>query len=92
MSNVLPDGEIAEGINSFNSNQSEVLTVFHACAKDYVKYGHDVEPGYIFLSGRSGTGKSHSIKLIYHAISKTSFIVVRILKNQELFYLDLQEM
>ena len=42
----------------------------HIWAKDYVKYnGHDVEPVHIFLSGSSGTGKSHLVKVIYDAIS-----------------------
>ena len=33
--------------------------------------GHNVEPIHIFLSGRGGTGKSHLVKMIYNAISKT---------------------
>ena len=32
---------------------------------------HDVEPVHIFLSGSGGTGKSHLVKVIYSAISKT---------------------
>ena len=68
---ILPDGEIAKGVNSLNSNQREVFNVVHKWAKDYVKCnGHNVEPVYIFLSGSGDTGKSHLVKIIYSAISK----------------------
>ena len=44
----------------------------HTWAKDYVKYDeHDVKPVHIFLSWSGGTGKSHLMKVIYNAISKT---------------------
>ena len=44
----------------------------HAWAKEYIKYeGHNVEPIHIFLSGSGGAGKSHLVKVIYNAISKT---------------------
>ena len=44
----------------------------HKWAKDYVKSnGHNVEPIYIFFSGSGDTGKSHLVKVIYNAISKT---------------------
>ena len=46
----------------------------HRWTKDYVKYdGHNVKPIHIFLSGSGGTGKSHLVKVIYNAISKTLF-------------------
>ena len=45
MSQILPDNEIAKGINSLNSKQREVFNVIHTWDKNYVKYnGHDVEP------------------------------------------------
>ena len=34
-------------------------------------YGHDVKPVHIFLSDSGGRGKSHLVKVIYSAISKT---------------------
>ena len=69
---ILPVGEIAKGVNSLNSKQSKVFNVVHKWAKDYVKCnGHNVELVYIFLSGSGGTGKSHLVKVIYNAISKT---------------------
>ena len=69
---ILPDDEIAEGINSLNSKQREVFNVVHKWAKEYVKCnGHNVEPMHIFLSGSGGTDKSHLVKVIYNAISKT---------------------
>ena len=57
MPQVLPDDEIAKGINSLNSKQREVFNVVHTWAKNFVKYnGHDVELVHIFLSGSGGTG------------------------------------
>ena len=71
MPKILPDDEIAEGINSLNLSQSEVFHVVHIWAKDYIKYnGRDIESVHTFLSGSGGTGKSHLVKLIYNAISK----------------------
>ena len=72
MSQILPGGEIAKGINSLNSKQREVFNVVHTWANDYVKYdGHDVQPVHIFLSGSGGTGKSLLVKVRCNAISKT---------------------
>ena len=72
MPQILPDDEIAEGINSLNSKKRQVFSVVHAWAKDYVKYdGHNVEPIHIFLSGSGGIGKFHLVKVMYNAISKT---------------------
>ena len=57
-----------------------------------MKYdGHNVEPVHIFLSGRGGTGKSHLIKVINNATSKTLLYHFKDLRNQQCFYLDLQE-
>ena len=65
MPQVLPDNEIAEGINSLNSKQREVFNVLHTWAKNFVKCdGHDVEPVHIFLSGSGETGKSHFVKVM----------------------------
>ena len=38
MPQILPDDEIAEGINPLDSKQREVFSVVHTWAKDYVKY------------------------------------------------------
>ena len=55
-----------------NSKQREVFNVVHTWAKDYIKYnGHNIEPIHIFLSSSRGKGKSHLMKVIYHAILKT---------------------
>ena len=35
---ILPDDEIAEGINFLKPKQREVINVVHKWAKDYVKY------------------------------------------------------
>ena len=37
MPQILPDDEIAEGINRLNSKQMEVFNVVHKWAKEYVK-------------------------------------------------------
>ena len=72
MPQILQDGEIAKGVNSVNSKQREVFNVVYKWTKDYVKCnGHNVEPVYIFFSDSGGTGKSHLVKVIYNAISKT---------------------
>ena len=68
MPQILPDDEIAKGINSLNSKQREV----HTWAKDYAKYDeNDVEPVHIFLSSSRGAGKSHLVKITYNTKSKT---------------------
>ena len=68
MPQLLPDDEIAKGINCLNSKEREVFNVVHIWANDYVKCdGHDVEPQNVFLPGT----KSHLVKVIYSAISKT---------------------
>ena len=89
---ILPDGAIAEVINSKNSKQREVFDVVHTWVKAYVKYdGNNVEPIHIFLSDSGGTGKSHLVKAIYNAISKNCFVTVKTQKNQEFFYFGLQK-
>ena len=72
MPQMLADDEIAEHRSSLYSKQREVFNVVHTCAKDYIKYnGHNIEPIHIFLSSSRGKGKSHLMKVIYHAILKT---------------------
>ena len=72
MPNILPDNDIAEGINSLNSKQREVFNVVHPWAKNYVTYnGHVRTSVHISLRQRKISGKSHLVKVIYNAISKT---------------------
>ena len=50
----------------------------HTWAKDYVIYdAHNAEPIHVFLSGSRGTGKSHLVKVIYNAISKTLLYICK---------------
>ena len=59
-------------MNSLNLKEREVFNVVYAWTKDYLKYnGHDAEPVNIFPSGSGGTSKSHLMKVLYNAISKT---------------------
>ena len=56
MPKILPDDEIAKGVNSLNSKQREVFNVINTWVKDYVKYdGYNVKPVLTFLSGSGGT-------------------------------------
>ena len=72
MPQILPDDEIAEGINYFNLKQREVFNLFHTWAKDSIKDDeNNVKPIHIFLSGSGSTGKSHLVKVIYNVILKT---------------------
>ena len=77
MPQILPDDEIAESMNSFNSKQREVVfNVVYAWVKDYVKCdGFYLEPIQIFLSGRGGTGISHLVSL-YHCKDPEKAIVL----------------
>ena len=50
----------------------------HTWAKDYVIYdAHNAEPIHVFLSGSGGTAKSHLVKVIYSAISKTLLYICK---------------
>ena len=72
MPKISTDDEIAKGINSLNSKQREVFNLVHKWAKEHVKCnGHNVEKIHIFRSGDEDIGKSHLVKVIYNAISKT---------------------
>ena len=81
MPQILPDDEIAEGMNSFNSKQREVFNVIHAWPIEYAKYDrHDVEPVHILLPGSGEKGKSYLMKVIYNTISK---ILLYLFKDSE---------
>ena len=70
MPQILPDDDIAKGINSLNPKQREV----HTWAKDYAKCDeNDVEPVHIFPSSSGGAGKSHLVKITCNTKSKTFF-------------------
>ena len=72
MPKILPDDEIAEYKNSLNLKLMEALIVVHKWSKDYVKYnGHYVESVELYFSCSGRTGKSHLVKVIYNAMSKT---------------------
>lgn len=69
---LLLDDQVAAGTNSLNSKQREVFSMLHTWAKDYVKYdGGNVKPVHVSISDNEGTSKSHLMKLIHNAISKT---------------------
>ena len=69
---ILPDDDVAKGTNSLNSKQSKVFCVSYMGQRLCKKYdGHKVEPVEIFLSCSGGRSKSHLVKLMYNATSKT---------------------
>ena len=50
MPKILPDGEMAECINSLNIAVTVVFSVVHAWAKNYVKFNrHEVKPEHVLL-------------------------------------------
>ena len=64
--------EILKSLNSLNYKQRAVFNVVHNWAKEYVKHnGVNVKPVNIFFSRSGNTGKSHLVKLICNAVSKT---------------------
>ena len=72
----LSDESISDMIKTLNVKQRQIFDIVHKWARDFVKSlstkgNFAVEPFYIFLSGSGGTGKSHVIKTIYQAITKT---------------------
>ena len=72
MSRIMAGDEILRSLNSLNYKQRTVFSVVHNWTKEYVKHkGVNIKPVNIFLSRSGGTGKSHLVKLIYNAVSKT---------------------
>ena len=73
---LLSDDEIGENIRVLNKKQRIIFDIVYEWARDYVKMkslnrSRNVEPIHLFVSGSGGTGKSHLIKTIYQAVSKT---------------------
>ena len=61
-----------KAINSLHLKQREVFNVIHTCANGYVKNNeHDAKAVHIFFLGSRGTVKSHLVKAIYNAKSKS---------------------
>ena len=72
MPQILPDDEIAKGVNPLNSEQREFFNVSQTLAENYVKHdGNYVEPVHILLSGNGEPGKYLFVKVIYKSRSKT---------------------
>ena len=79
---ILPDDEVAEGINSLNSEQKKVFHVVHTWTNDYVKYdSHNVEPIHLFQA------MDLLVNLIHCAILKNCFNTIKTQKNQDFFIL-----
>ena len=76
MPQILPDDEITEGINFLNSKLKQFFNVVHT----YKSHIH------VFFSGSGGTGKSHLVKPIYNAISKTMLYHCKDPKNRRFLF------
>ena len=72
---ILSDDELNVKIRSLNKAQREYFEIVCNWAKRFIKNLSavtkiEIEPLYIFLTGGAGTGKSHLVKTIFHALTK----------------------
>ena len=72
---IMPDDELNTKIRSLNRKQREYFEFIYNWTKSYVKNMSafskvEIKLLYIVLTGGAGTGKSHLIKTIYHALTK----------------------
>ena len=75
-SSVPADSDVNSNICSLNRDQRNVFDVVHRWARNDVKsrsskIQHEVEPVHLFITVGGGCGKSHLLRTIYQAISKT---------------------
>ena len=70
---ILNDSEINSKIRSLNFKQRQIFDFIYNWAKSNVKCeatSKQSTPFHLFLSGGGGCGKSHLIKIVFHAVNK----------------------
>ena len=72
----ISDDSLRESVRSLNNRQRHAFnTVLTWCRTKMMQnnsnQANEIEPLYLFLSGGGGTGKSHSIRAIFHTVVKT---------------------
>ena len=72
---VMSDNQLNTNILSLNQKQREQFEIVYNSARRFVKHfssltNTKINPLHTFLTGGAGTGKSHLIKAMYHALTK----------------------
>ena len=75
-SSVPADSDVNSNIHSLNRDQINIFDAVHRWFRNYVNYRsskiqHEVNPVHLFITDGGGCGKSHLLRTIYQAVTKT---------------------